>query len=187
MGILIIIFVSISSFIGVNSVFGEVLYSSNDLERIKGLKRIEKTVEMFKEKKGYYPFSNARRADLQFINVHISDQNLEGDDRYLPWGITGPQLGMQALIKEFKRQGLEDHAIFVYDKRPVNSDDPCQKYYIYNWQGGTRQCYSLSINLKKDVIQKGYKIADMCYPYVISNCKDSKPPYLFIRKKPNNN
>jgi len=102
-------------FVNQQAAFAEIFYSNNDQERIEGLERLQNTVELFKEKKGYYPFSNARRMDLQFINVHITDQELEGDDLYLPSGITGPQLGIRILLKEYKRQGLE--AQLTYDKR----------------------------------------------------------------------
>ncbi|MBE9536732.1 MAG: hypothetical protein IMF07_06080 [Proteobacteria bacterium] len=180
---LIILLICISPFCSFQSAFAEILYSNNDQERVEGLKRLQKTVELFKEKKGYYPFSNARRADLQFINVHITDQKLEGDDLYLPSGITGPQLGMEMLLKEYKRQGLEEQAQFTHDKRPLNSEDRCQKYFIYNWQGGNKQCYSISINLENDIKNTGYRIAKNCYPYVLSSCEVSKPPYRFIRKK----
>jgi len=164
------------------SVFAEIYYSNNDWERVEGLKKLQNTVEIFNEKKGFYPFSNARRADLQFINVHITDQKLEGDDLYLPSGITGPQLGMKIVLEEYKRQGLSEQAQFTYDKRPVIPEDRCQKYFIYNWQGGNNQCYSVSINLEKNIQNTGYRIAKKCYPYVLSNCKVSKPPYRFIRK-----
>ncbi len=164
-------------------IFAATFYSNKDQERIEGLEKLQKTVELFKDEKGYYPFSNARRVDLQFINVHITDQKLEGDDLYLPHGITGPQLGTEMLLKEYKRQGLEKEAIFPFDKRPVNSKDHCQKYFIYNWQGGNRQCYSISINLENDIKNTGYLISDNCYPYVLSNCENSNPPYKFIRRK----
>ena len=156
-------------------------YSRSDQERVEALKHLQDVVELYKEVKGYYPFSNGRRLDLQFINVHITDQTLEGDDLYIPSGITGPQLGLKILLEEMQRQGLDDRATFIYDERPVNPEDTCQKYFIYNWQGGAKQCYSISINLEEDLMNTEYSIGGSCYPYVLSNCADSNPPYWFIR------
>lgn len=164
------------------SAVAEISYTNSDKERIDGLHKIAKTIELYKSKTGRYPFSNAPRSrpGLQFIVVHMTDQSLSDDDIYPPYGITGAHIGMQTLFEEFARQGILDNVNFVYDTRKVTAEDKCQKYFIYNWNGH-QGCYNLSINLEKNVQKNNYKLDETCYPYVISSCKEQQPPYKFVR------
>ncbi len=75
---LIILSICISLFFVSQSMSAENVYTKNDQERIEALMQLQEIVELYKEVKGYYPFSNGHRPDLQFINVHITDQKLEG-------------------------------------------------------------------------------------------------------------